>query len=258
MRDTPVVFFDLDGTLLTNDHRVAESSVQAIKRMTEKGILSVLATGRTLFEVDYILEETGIRSCVLMNGQYVTHEGEVVYRNPLDTDELMKLHEAADKKGFALVYHTPEKIVASTDESELLKKDLHYCGRDFPRVDSKLYMKEPVYQAEIYLEKGEEAYFQEQFPYLQFVRNSPFGCDVYPATITKASGIQKFLEITGISKENTYAFGDGFNDLEMFQLVGTSIAMENAVDAIKEKATHITKSNEEDGIYHGLKKCGLI
>lgn len=253
----PIVFFDLDGTLLTSKANVAESSKKAIEKLIENNGIPVLATGRPGFETKELQAETGVQSAVLLNGQFVVHEGEVIYRNRINPVQLKKLEEYTAERGVTICYHTSERIYTTNDKSELLKKDCVYCGRELPVVDEDIYMNKPVYQVEIFIEEGEEVY-QEKFPELQFVRNSPFNCDVFPTGISKATGIKKFLEITGFTKENTYAFGDGLNDLEMFEFVKTSVAMENAVEEIKEKATFITKSQDADGIAEGLKMCGLI
>ena len=55
-----------------------------------------------------------------------------------------------------------------------------------------------------------------------------------------------------------YAFGDGFNDLEMFAEVDYSIAMGNGCDLLKERATYVTDSIHENGIYNALKNLKLI
>lgn len=60
------------------------------------------------------------------------------------------------------------------------------------------------------------------------------------------------------SVENTYAFGDGLNDLEMFELVKYPVAMGNAFDIVKKSASYVTTSNDEDGIVNGLHLCGII
>jgi hydroxymethylpyrimidine pyrophosphatase-like HAD family hydrolase len=60
------------------------------------------------------------------------------------------------------------------------------------------------------------------------------------------------------SVENTYAFGDGLNDLEMFELVKYPVAMGNAFDIVKKSASYVTTSNDEDGIVNGLQLCGII
>ena len=59
-----------------------------------------------------------------------------------------------------------------------------------------------------------------------------------------------------LQKEELIAFGDGENDLEMLKEVGVSVAMENAVNEVKEIATMVTDSNEEDGLVTELSKIG--
>ncbi|MFD1416160.1 Cof-type HAD-IIB family hydrolase [Oceanobacillus jeddahense] len=257
MTKRPVVFFDLDGTLLTSENKVAQSSIKAIEKLIENDGIPVLATGRPAFETKEIRAETGIGSAVLMNGQFIVHEGEVISRNRINPVQLKKLGEYATQRGVTLSFHTAEQIFTTNNQSELLQKDCQYCDREIPEVDDDIYMNKPVYQVEIYLEEGEEEY-QEKFPELHFVRNSPYNCDVFPQGVSKATGIKEFLELTGLPKENTYAFGDGLNDLEMFEFVKTSVAMGNSVEEIKEAATYVTKSADDDGVAEGLKMCGLI
>jgi Cof subfamily protein (haloacid dehalogenase superfamily) len=258
LNQSPVVFFDLDGTLLTSSHQILGSSIEAIQYIRRKGALPIIATGRSLGEIDYVFEKTNIHSCVAFNGQYVIYEGDVIYHNPLVTENVSALHRVADQKGHDLSFYNVEKITVTTDGSELIAKNSRRMGRNYPKVDRELYLKEPIYLVGLYCKEGEEEYYQDQFPYFQFVRHSPYGCDVYPADSSKASGIEQLLRLKGLSLENTYAFGDSFNDLEMFLFVKNPVAMGNAVEVIKESAKYITTSNDEDGIYHGLKLCGLL
>ena len=72
--------------------------------------------------------------------------------------------------------------------------------------------------------------------------------DVYRKGFTKGTAVQYIYERLNISKENTYAFGDGVNDMEMLELVGHGIAMGNAVEPLKQIADDITLSVSEEGI----------
>mgnify|MGYP002595360297 FL=1 len=49
------------------------------------------------------------------------------------------------------------------------------------------------------------------------------------------------------------AFGDGFNDLSMLEMVGTPVVMDNALEGVKEYGKYITKNNDEDGVAYGIK-----
>ena len=74
----------------------------------------------------------------------------------------------------------------------------------------------------------------------------------------KANGIEIFLKHTGIDRADTFAFGDGYNDVTMMQAVGCGIAMGNGVPAVKEAADYITDSIFDDGIYKALEHFSLI
>ena len=54
------------------------------------------------------------------------------------------------------------------------------------------------------------------------------------------------------------AFGDGENDLSMFEMVGTSVAMGNASDMVKAHATLVTDDVDSDGLYNACQRLGLL
>ena len=83
-------------------------------------------------------------------------------------------------------------------------------------------------------------------------------CDVVPAKGGKDYGVRAALERFGIAPEEAIAFGDGENDLGMFEVVGTSIAMGNAWDGVKERASFVTTDVDDDGIWNACKELGII
>lgn len=184
------------------------------------------------------------------------YDGKEVYTNPIDVAEIKALHEGAQSQGVEMAFYTEEKIRA-TAQNEIMEKHYRYLGEASPEIDAELYLKEPIYMLLLLLEQGDD-FFPERYPYFQFVRNTPFSNDVVPKGGSKARGIAKLLEVMGFEGVPTYAFGDGMNDLEMFEAVDYAVAMDNAVPALKEKAAFITANNNEDGIAKGLRLCGLL
>ena len=73
----------------------------------------------------------------------------------------------------------------------------------------------------------------------------------------KAYAIDALVRHLGIPRENTYAFGDGMNDIEMLQYVAHGIAMGNAKEGLKAIADEVTAPQTEDGIAISMKKHGL-
>ena len=74
----------------------------------------------------------------------------------------------------------------------------------------------------------------------------------------KSVGIKKMMDILNAPMDDVVVFGDGHNDITMFQMAKTSIAMGNAIDQLKETATFVTKSCDEDGIEYACQHFGWI
>ncbi|KRL04436.1 Cof-type HAD-IIB family hydrolase [Liquorilactobacillus oeni] len=72
--------------------------------------------------------------------------------------------------------------------------------------------------------------------------------------ISKRNGIAHIQKNNRLAKSELAAFGDGENDIEMFKVVGTAVAMKNAAEMVKNYADFVTLSNDEDGVGYGIKK----
>ena len=94
---------------------------------------------------------------------------------------------------------------------------------------------------------------------LELARYENFPCvEMMPKGISKADGIRILLEELDIPLSNTYAFGDGPNDLEMLQYVQYGTAMGNAEESVLRSAKYRTEGIWEDGVARALERYGLI
>src|SRR5699024_12154323 len=82
------------------------------------------------------------------------------------------------------------------------------------------------------------------------VKSARFFHEVMPLGLSKGNSILEACKIFGIAREDVIVFGDEMNDVSMFEVAGTGVAMANAVDSIINMADFVTKSNNEDGIAH--------
>ena len=92
----------------------------------------------------------------------------------------------------------------------------------------------------------------EEYDYVNSIALKSF--ELYSKKNTKATGILKVLEYLNIDIQNSYAFGDGKNDIEMLSTVGCGIAMGNANDEVKKYANKITDTVHNDGVAIGIKE----
>ena len=78
--------------------------------------------------------------------------------------------------------------------------------------------------------------------------------EVLPFGSSKGDGVSKLLEHLGISVDHTAAFGDGENDVEMFEVVKYGIAVANAKPELQAAARYITESNADNGVANAIQK----
>jgi len=87
------------------------------------------------------------------------------------------------------------------------------------------------------------------------------GCvngEILSKKFDKGTGIKKIAEYLNIDMKDTIGFGDSINDVEMMQVVGTSVCMENGSDALKKMSDIVCPAVDDDGLYKGFEQLGLI
>ncbi|MBT2678400.1 Cof-type HAD-IIB family hydrolase [Bacillus sp. ISL-35] len=253
-----IVFFDIDGTLLDHDKNLPASTKEALEKLKENGIFVAIATGRAPFMFENLRKELDIDSFVSFNGQYVVFEGEPIYKNPLNNQKIEELYKEAKDQGHPVVFMNHQTMKSSVKHHHFIETSLGGLKFAHPEQDDRFYVDRDLFQTLLFCEEGREEFYRENYPEFTFIRWHPYSVDVLPAGGSKAEGIKKMVERLGFKPEDVYAFGDGLNDLEMLEAVGTGVAMGNAVPQLKELANMMTRDVDDDGIWHGLKKLNLI
>ncbi|HWO74865.1 MAG TPA: Cof-type HAD-IIB family hydrolase [Bacillus sp. (in: firmicutes)] len=253
-----IVFFDIDGTLLNHDKTIPESTKKAIRQLKEQDVFVAIATGRAPFMFEDIRKELDIDSYVSFNGQYVVFENEPIYKNPLNQEALIKLHNKAKSHHHPLVFLNESDMKADILEDVMIAEAMGSLRFGHPEKDETFYLKNEVYQSLLFCKDEWQQEYEREFTAFTFIRWHEYSVDVIPKCGSKAEGIKKMLEKVGFQLKDSYAFGDGLNDIEMIQTVGTGVAMGNAVEDLKIHANFITKNVDEEGIVYGLKSVGLL
>lgn len=259
------VFFDVDGTLIDCAKGInvpSDKTIQAIKQLKENGYLTILATGRPMSFVTEELLSLGLEGYIASNGSYAEIDGEIIFDYPIENVKLTELLEYFDdnkidyilegqKESYA-VNITGGKIREIIDEANIEEG----CFVDkWSRETVKTNKIVVVVSEENIYNKVYEKY-KEEYAFMKHPGGKSF--EMYIGKYTKGYGIEQLITKLGISKEDTYAFGDGENDIEMFQFVKYGIAMGGHHERLKEHAYDFTENVENEGIYEGLKKLKLI
>ena len=249
-------FFDVDGTLLDNNtHTVPKSTLMALKKLKEKGKKCIICSGRGFIALKEIEELNFIEwdGYILYNGALsVNANNETLDKHCFKKEVLYELEKTSVENGIVLLYEGQDYWY-NMPMNEKAFRGMEFFGKhdDFEII--------PYQGQEVCMLMA----FNDEFSMFKYIEGidvlaTPhFYADIVQSGISKGHGIQIFCDYFNIPISQTMAFGDGINDLEMLQMVNTSIAMGQGVEEIKKIATYITDAVDNDGLYKALKyfKC---
>ena len=254
-----IIFFDIDDTLRNSKTGFIPTSIPTVfQQLREKGILTGIATGRGIFGVVPEIRELKPDFFVTLNGAYIEDKkGNVIDNNKISKDKVESYIAWTKEVGidYGLVGSHAAKLSTRT---ELISEAIDPIYPDLD-IDPDFYEKEDIYQMWTFEDQGDNLTLPESLAStLRMVRWHEHSSDVVPISGSKAAGVAKVVEHLGLKPENVMVFGDGLNDLELFDYAGISIAMGVSHDKIKKKADYITKTLEEDGIFDALERFGMV
>ncbi len=264
-----IFFFDVDGTLVNDDHAVPLKNCIAIRELKKQGHYICLATGRNLHSCESVIDEVGVDFdfFITNNGQEVLdHKRDIMFTGKLDHKKILEINDFVQEQGGILLprnkdfsgalctkekyYEIAEQVVRDVwvrygpKRKFLTKADL--INHQIPLVVSLT----PPEGVKAIMDK-----YSEEFEVFNF---DPNACDIYKKGISKLTGIKVVLEHLNEDLE-TYAFGDSWNDIAMLQFCDKALVMGNATSSeVRNLATKIIKNNNEAGIYWYLKEEEII
>lgn len=248
------VFFDVDGTLVSfKTHQVPQSTIDSIQQLKAKGIKVFIATGRRLQAINNVgtLEFDGY---ITLNGGFCfAGKDKVIYKHAIpaeDIEAMLHYQETVENFPCAMVL---EDSIYMNYEDEAVKEVFDLLNFPNPPLRPlREVAHNAAYQLIAFFTEKQEERIMSVLPHCEATRWNPLFSDVVPKGSNKSVGIDKVIEYFGISLEETMAFGDGGNDIQMLQHAGVGVAMGNAEDEVKQFADYVTTSVEEDGIYKAL------
>ncbi len=253
------VFFDIDDTLRHKAKgKIPDSVTRVFTALKAKGIKTGIATGRAPYGVVPEILALAPDYFVTINGTYVyDQKGQSLVDEPLPRPLVEAYVAWCQDIGIAYGFAGKE-VAAVSENSELIDDALAPVYPDYI-VDPDFYQTQAVYHMWTFETVGDSLTLPEDLSQkLRFVRWHPHSSDVVATGFSKASGLAHLLEAIHLTPNQVLFFGDGPNDMEMFDYVGLKVAMGNAVPEIKEKADFVTKEVLEDGILYALEELGMV
>ena len=229
-------FFDIDGTLAVGTpgrQYIPESTKKAIRMLKEQGHFVAIATGRSYaMAVDH-MRSLGFENMVSDGGNGITIDNELITIKPLDYQKCLNLIDECKGKGFIWAISPDNKTRRLAPDSRFydFTHDVYMDTEVVDGLDPRNY--DQIFKVYVACFAPEEQKLEtlKELPWCRFHKEYLF---VEPGD--KSVG----------------------NDLSMFRDEWTSIAMGNAIDELKEKATYVTTPCDQDGIYNACVHFGWI
>lgn len=258
MENIKIIFFDVDGTLIDPDKKqISRKTFGMLRQLRKKGIRICLATGRPPASLPKI-EGVEFDAYLTCNGSLCYSGGNVIFSDPISPEDVQQVIRNASELGRCVSVATGERLAANGTDVDLadyyaLANLKLTVAEDFPEV-----ARQAVYQMMLGCKETDYPAILKDVSGARITASWDRAADVIPANSGKGTGIARILAYYRLRKEEAMAFGDGNNDIEMLQSVGTGVAMENASARLKKVADDVCGHVAQDGICHYLIRHGIL
>ena len=279
---TRIAFLDVDGTILEHGSLIAPSTVTAIRQARANGHQVWLSTGRSAGDVHPDVLAIGFDGAITNGGAYATRGEEMLVEQPMPRADVELLERYFEAHGIHYFLQTHGGVFASEGMGAVMtayRRERH-AERAAQLAEQGLTAEEPLWKeprpvAEVDRDAVAKAVFVS--PSIDTVVHAaaelgdafhvipgsiplPGGSngEIGQAGVTKGSAITSVLAQLGLPPTDAIGIGDSWNDVEMFEVVGTPVAMGNAVPELQKLAGRVTTSVLENGVHNAFAELGLI
>ncbi len=249
-----LIVSDMDGTLLNSDHQVSDEFFKIFDKLKERGILFAVASGRQYYSLMERMKPVKDElTFIAENGAIVMEKGKQVYMKPMEEGIVHKvIKEVREIGGKYLVLCGRKQAYIESTDPEFMEPFLQHYEK-YKVVDDLLNVKDDVFlKLTICDLSGAEKNSLPKVEHfkrdLQVKLSGKIWIDFNDKEAHKGNALKALQDIHGLKKENTMAFGDYLNDMELFEHSAISFAVENAHEDVKELAKYQTASNNDRGV----------
>ncbi|WP_372919700.1 HAD family hydrolase [Salegentibacter sp.] len=263
-KDIKLIVTDMDGTLLNDLHEIHPDFWEMEQKLSEKGIMFSVASGRQFYNLESNFERIKDRMMFFAeNGTYVSHRGKELYVNPLNREDAMGFVKMGRKlEDTKLVLCGKESAYVETSDQEFITHISQFYQRLKP-VEDLTRVDDVILKVTLCNDKGVE---EHTYPHFVNYRDrfkiaiaAKVFIDITALDANKGNAIKDVQREMNISPEETLVFGDYLNDLEMMKNAKYSYAMKNAHPEIKQASNFVTRySNNENGVLKTIEELGLL
>jgi len=252
MKNIKMIITDLDETLLTSDKRISEHTISVLEKCRLKDIKVVFATARSTQSASKILEQFMPDIFIGYGGALVLANETVIHRFDIPAAISSNLiNDCLKEPDIIHVLATNENVSYTNKTNPEDKRISHYQSVDFSCINNISYLKISVIATNPEVVNK----IALSYPMLDLLRYK--GEDLYRfanPNAVKWNAIKAVTDFYNIDTNMVVAFGDDKNDFEMIKNCGIGVAVENALDEVKNVANYIGETNNNDGVARWLEK----
>lgn len=267
MKNIKLCVFDLDGTLLNSNKKITQETLLAVKNLSNYNIKYTIATGRIdILARKYQREICSDLPIISCNGSIIRDlSNKIYYMKTLDFETVKNIFNYFKSLELNFLFYTENSILVTENNPriEFLKNYNKTANKNdqfnFEIMDDDInkYSNLKFLKSLAHIENRPklleiQSILNKDFKNLSIVSSDYELLDLMPSGINKGTALSILCDILNIESENVCVFGDNFNDIEMINFAGMSIVPENGENDVKKLATHITKTNDEEGISHAI------
>ena len=263
-----IIFCDISGTLLTTSGDISNETINNIQLLLQKGVNFVLCSGGARGKALYLASNIGIESYIISsNGAdiYDMKSKKNLFKNIINLDEIIKIYQiAADNNLYfsmnsnSVIYVNEKRLDVSY---ELVNNnwDINFFNNhesvqctisgipNNQKIIDKI-LNNIISNQNLKIAINNFGTTENRFANLNLY------CDIVKKNTDKQNAAMNLMKKLNILPDQAMAICDGINDIQLFNLVKYKIAMGNAIDELKKRATYVTNTNDENGVNTVLKK----
>ena len=286
-----LVAIDLDGTMLNKYGVITENTKNVIKKVQEKGVEVIIASGRPINSVKNFSKEINSQKYFISGNGAITYDiknDKILYENILNKNKVLQVIKICEENSIYYNVYTENGIIAKN----LNYNTLYYYKENINKSEENkthINIVENIYDyienrnekiLKIMICDGSKTIFNSIMKKIREITDIEildvshmsrkiikqgteeialeyFYTEISAKDVDKWNALEKLIELMNITKEEVVTIGDNANDIKMLKNAGLGVAMGESAPYVKECADKVTTSNDNDGVAVILEKIFL-
>lgn len=286
-----LIAIDLDGTMLNKYGIITQNTKDIIKKVQEKGIEIIIASGRTINSVKNFSKEINSKNYFISGNGAITYDiknDKILYENVLSKNKVLQVIKICEENSIYYSVYTENGIITKNLNFNTLyyyKENLNKEEKDKTNInivqDIYKYIDEKDEKIlKIMICDDNQSVFKSILKKLGEITDIEilevshmsrklikqgteeialeyFYTEITSKNVDKWNALEKLIELLNITKDEVITIGDNANDIKMIKNAGLGIAMGESAPYVKEQANIVAESNDNDGVAMFLKQYFL-